>query len=220
MRRILCRLRAIWKKGLGLLRERDWRVTLQSLRAMRHRFLFSCQRYVLLARPLDQPLPSSQSQLEVTIRQATLDDIERFERFRPITRPWHLGQFTQRLRGGQLCFITLLPDGQIVNYGWASPEVWGEPYPIPLETGDIYSSFAYTLPAYRRLGLHEANFAARCRFLRERGYQRILALVETGNVATLALCQKVGYHEIGRVTFFTFLGRTVRRYTPRQHYQM
>lgn len=203
------RLRAIWEKGLAFLRQRNWRAMLQTLRAMRHRFFFSYQRFVLLARPLDQPLPSSsQPQLEVTIRQATLDDIELF---RSITVPWYSAH---RLGGDHICFITLLPDGRLVNYGLSSPEA-PKPYPIPLEPGDIYTSWAYTLPAYRRLGLHEANFAARCRFLWEKGYKRTLALVETCNVASLALCQKVGYREIGRVTVFTFLGRMIRRYGPR-----
>jgi L-amino acid N-acyltransferase YncA len=180
---------------------------------MRHRFFFSYQRYVLLARPLDQPLPSSsQPQLEVTIRQATLDDIERF---RPIAASWQLWQFTRRLRRGHICFITLLPDGRLVNYGWSSHEIW-EPCPISLEPGDVYSSPAYTLPAYRRMGLHEANFAARCRFHREQGYKRIVAQVKSDNAASLALCQKVGYREIGRATFITFLGRMVHRYRPRQ----
>ncbi|MFQ6087721.1 MAG: GNAT family N-acetyltransferase [Candidatus Methanofastidiosia archaeon] len=170
---------------------------------------------MLLARIVDQSLPSnSQPQLEVTIRQATLDDIERF---RPITSPWQLWHFSYRLHRDHICFITLLPDGEIVNYRWVSPELILGTYPIPLEPGDTYSGPAYTLPAYRRLGLNEANFAECCRFLREHSYKRILAIVETDNVASLEFCQKVGYQEIGQVTFFTFFGWTIRRYTPKQH---
>jgi len=184
----------------------------RALRTVWRRFSINYRHYVLLARPLDQPLPSSQPQLEVTIRQATLDDIERF---RPITTSWQLSQFTDCLRRGDICFITLLSDGRVVNYGWNSHET-SEFYPIPLEMGDIYTSFAYTLPAYRRMGLHEANFAARCQFLREQGYKRTVAVVEAGSVATLALCQKVGYQEIGRATFFAFLGRVARHYTLKQ----
>jgi ribosomal protein S18 acetylase RimI-like enzyme len=209
---ILSRLRAILGKDLRYLLQRDWPAIL--LNTVRRRFYIHCQRYVVLARSLDEPLPSSQPQLGVTIRQATLDDIERF---RPITVSWQLRQFFQRMCRGHICFITLLPDGRIVNYGWSSDEASQEPCPTPLEPGDACSSFSYTLPAYRRMGLHEANFAARCKFLREQGYKRVLAQVETDNVASLALCRKVGYREVGRATVFKFAGRTVRLYTPKRH---
>lgn len=206
------KLRTMWQRGRHFVQQQDWPAIL--LRTVRRRFSIVYQRYVIMARPLDEPLPNSQPQLEVTIRQATLDDIERF---RPITVSWQLRQFTQWLRRGNICFIALLPDGRIVNYGWSSDEAWEEPCPIELEPGDVCSSFAYTLPAYRRMGLHEANFAARCRFLREQGYKRVLVQVETGNVASLALCRKVGYQEVGRATVFKFLDRTVRLYTSRRH---
>jgi RimJ/RimL family protein N-acetyltransferase len=181
---------------------------------VRRRFFVAYQRYVILARPLDEPLPNNQPQLEVTIRQATLDDTERF---RPIIPSWQLEQFVHRLRDDHIFFITLLPDGRIVNYRWLSPELSTlESYHIPLEPGDIYSSFAYSLPAYRRLGLSGANFAACCRFLREHGYKRVLTRVEVNNIASLAACQRVGFQEMGRATLFKLLGRTVRRYTPRR----
>jgi RimJ/RimL family protein N-acetyltransferase len=80
----------------------------------------------------------------------------------------------------------------------------------------IYS-FAYSLPAYRRMGLSGANFATCCRFLREQGYRRLLTRVEVGNIAALALCRKLGYQEVGQATLFKFLGRAVRRYTPRRY---
>jgi ribosomal protein S18 acetylase RimI-like enzyme len=210
---ILSRLLTVWRKELRFLQRRDWPAIL--LNTVRHRFSIYCQRYVILARRLDEPLPNSQPQLEVTIRQATLDDIEKL---RPIIVSWQLRQFVQRMRRGHICFITLLPDGRIANYRWLSPELSSlESYHIPLEPGDIYLSFAYSLPAYRRMGLSGANFATCCRFLREQGYRRLLTRVEVGNIAALALCRKLGYQEVGQAKLFKFLGRAVRRYTPRRY---
>ena len=166
--------------------------------------------HVVVARLLTEPIIVPQPRLPITIRLATIADLKRFDGVATFSE---IKTYAKRFARGHICFIALHQD-QLIGYNWATTEVDPEleGASVRLRPGDVYISYAFTVPAYRGQGVVPALAACRLRYLQEMGYQRAIAIVDVKNHAALAAGRKVGYQEIGRATFRRILWWRTFRY--------
>lgn len=155
--------------------------------------------YLVLVRSLTEPIVIPQPRLPITIRLATPADLDKFDGVATFSE---IKAYAKRFTRGHICFIALYQN-RLVGYNWAAAEVDTEleGAPVRLQPGDAYAGYVFTVPAYRGQGIGPALSARRFRYLQERGYQRVIAIVDVNNQAELAVCRKVGYQEIDRATF-------------------
>jgi GNAT superfamily N-acetyltransferase len=123
---------------------------------------------VLLERSLRDDLPAVKPEAEVTLRLALPEDIDEITRLYS-SDPWlFIGEgptmpghekarelYLDRLRRGELCFLAMSGDA-IAHVNWIC-FAWGDAlpeHPIRLRTGEVYTTDALTLPAFRGKGLH------------------------------------------------------------------
>jgi ribosomal protein S18 acetylase RimI-like enzyme len=166
--------------------------------------------YVVRARPLTEPILVPQPRLPITIRLATMADLDKFDGAATFSE---IKAYAKRFARGHICFIALYQD-RLVGYNWAATEVdlELERAAVRLQPGDAYSGYAFTVPAYRGQGIVPALAAHRFRYLQEIGCQRAIAIVDVKNHAALAAGRKVGYQEIGRATYRRILWWRTFRY--------
>ena len=171
---------------------------------------FRSIEYVVVAQLLTEPIIVPQPRLPITIRLATIADLDRFDGIATFSE---IKAYVKRFARGHICFIALHQD-QLVGYNWVTPEVDPEleGAPVRLQPGDAYVGYAFMVPAYRGQGIMPALIAHRSRYLQERGYQRVIAIADVKNQAVLATCRKVGYREIDRATFQRILWWRTFRY--------
>ena len=161
--------------------------------------------YTVFTRSLLEPLPVVEPRISVTLRLATEADLGRFRGFVP---PSEMRHFAHRLAHGRYCFLAL--DGEnLAAYCWTATQV--EPdvdnLVMRLQPGDIYGDDAYTAPAYRRQGIQTALLVYRLEYMRNLGYQRVVAIVEENNTASQQMVRRLGYQEADHLSFRRILWR-------------
>ncbi len=208
----LRRIGALIQDVRTLAAQRNWRAAWQYAWQMLVTAPYRRIEFIVFARSLDQPIPEVQPLVPVTIRLATLEDIPRFEK---IVLPSAVRRFVNRIAHNRLCFVAL-HHTDIVAYCWATPEVRPDVdnISLDLEPHDIYFDDAYTVPAYRRRKLQTAVHLYRMRYVKQMGFRRAVLIVDIHNHASLALVQKLGYREIGKVTFVRILGKRWYLWSP------
>lgn len=161
--------------------------------------------YIVFARPLRERLPTLEPGLPVTLRKATETDLPRFQGLVP---PSTLCHFANRLAKGRHCFVAL--DGaRVAAYCWATGHVEFDVdnVDIALQPGDAYLDDSYTVPAYRGQRIQAALRLYTFRYMKELGHERVVAIVAENNTASKAFACKLGYQEIGHLSFRRILWR-------------
>jgi ribosomal protein S18 acetylase RimI-like enzyme len=138
-------------------------------------------------------------------------------RFEGLVRPSERHYFRQRLTHGRRCFLAL-DNNNLAAYCWATTQVEFEidNLEISLQPGDAYLDDAYTVPAYRRLGIQSALHVYRLRYLLNIGCRRAVLIVRTTNTASQNLVGKLGYHQVDRLSFRRLLWKRSYHYRQRR----
>jgi len=165
--------------------------------------------FMAFALSLQEPLPTVQPRIPVTMRLATEADLPRLRR---ITLPSEYRRFARRLAHGRLCFLAFLETDpeELVSYCWATTEIAPDidELILDLPSGNAYVDEAYTVPAYRRHGIQTAVHLFRLQYLQTLGCKRVILIVDVKNRASLALVRKLGYRKVGQALFLRVM-RTV-----------
>ena len=130
---------------------------------------------------------------ETTLRTLTLAD---YDRWMAIWQQAGLHSIRPQGRDSRWAFARQLASGTHTVLGL---ELAGELIGVVLATHDGRKGWINRLailPAYRRCGYAARLVAEAERVLREQDITIIAALIETGNDASLALFQKLGYSEL------------------------
>jgi len=154
------------------------------------------RRMILFEYPLNQQIPVLRSRLPVNIAILTERDLDAYNRYRP---DQSMKEIRARLARGDRCFACWYDD-RIVDAGWVATGRVYIPYlrrRLILGSGDIYNYDAYTLPAYRGLGIFMARISYVGRYNQQEGYSRGLALVAVENKAPRVILYKSGVRPIG-----------------------
>lgn len=200
------------RKILGLVRDLSdhtknhrWRESARCLVDVVLSLPYRSIEYVVFTRPLGEGLSSLEPDLPVTLRTATEADLPRFQGLVPPSELYH---FANRLAKGRHCFLAL--DGErLVAYCWATGHVEFDVdnVDIALQPGDAYFDDSYTVPAYRNQRIQAALRLYSHRYMKELGYQRVIAIVPEDNTAAKALACKLGDQQIGHLSFRRILWR-------------
>jgi GNAT superfamily N-acetyltransferase len=186
---------------------------------------------VLLERSLLDDLPAVKPDAEVTLRLALPADIDRISRLYS-SDPWlYLGEgpptprsaekardlYHDRLRRGELCFLAMSGD-QIAHVNW-SCFTWGDAlpsHPIRLRDGEVFTTDAITLPAFRGKGLHAFVLRAMLAHARARGLRHAYTLARVDRTDTFKGLFQLGWKECGCVIYFLPRGVTKAWFLWRQ----
>jgi GNAT superfamily N-acetyltransferase len=144
-------------------------------------------------------LPGLSPKIGLDIREFKPADIDVV---RQINRPSEFRACAQRLAKGHHGLLACHYD-QPVGYAWTSPgdDLSLERVKLPLQPGDALCVDVYTVPAFRRLGIHTALTLARFQLLRDLGYNRAVAYIDVQNTPSLGVWKKVDAQVIGHIDF-------------------
>jgi len=163
--------------------------------------------YTVCVRSLAEPLPTTKSQLPVTLRLATGDDLSRLK---GLVAASELAYFRRRLAQGRYCFMAL-HDEEPVAYCWATTEVklGVDNLKIELRPDDVYIDDTHTFPAHRRKNIQVALQTYCLEYMKSLGCRRAVLIIEEGNSASGRLFGKLGYKEIDHLSFRRILWKRV-----------
>jgi len=161
------------------------------------------RRMILFVYPLDKEIPVLRSRLSVNFTILTERDLDAYHRFRP---DQSRKEIRTRLDSGDRCFVCWYED-RIVDAGWVATGRVYIPYlrqHLVLGPKDIYNYDAYTLPAYRGLGIYMARNSYVARYNQKEGYSRSIAMVAVENRAPRVILQRSGLRPIGLYSCLRF----------------
>lgn len=166
--------------------------------------------YVVLARSVDESLPSFQARLPVTCRVAEPNGLSCL---REAVSPSEFERLSKRLAHGRICHLALHRDN-LAAYGWTTGEVDRriDNLELHLGPGDAYIDDLYTLPAWRRQGIQAALHTLQLQYLQRQKVERAVAIVAEDNIPSLGMFYKFGYQEVDRLSFRRVLFRRKYRY--------
>jgi GNAT superfamily N-acetyltransferase len=156
--------------------------------------------YVLVVRPLNEPLPEVQPKIALQIRPFTQADLVAA---RTMDRPSEARLCAKRLAEGHLGLLAL-HGGRPVGYAWGCGEMNTglERVPLHLEPGDVLCTDVFTVPEYRAQGVQTALTLARLHLFRGLGYRRAICYIEAGNAPSRVVWQrKLGCTNAGQIDF-------------------
>lgn len=193
----LDRLIELKEDWMYLFRRDGWRSALpqvgQAIATLPYRHL----QFVLLARSLLTPLPDLSSKILPDLRPFDSADLD-------FVRQNHLPSeailCAQRLQLGHRGLVACYGD-QVAGYGWGCTDTSLEKIDLPLKSGDVLCTDAFTAPAFRGQGVQTTLALARLHTFQELGYQRALAYIEIHNKPSLAVWRKVGSEVVGHIDF-------------------
>jgi GNAT superfamily N-acetyltransferase len=178
---------------------------------------------VLLERSLLDDLPAVKPDSEVTLRLARPADLAEISRLYasdpwlyivegppgPCSHELALDLYLDRLRRGELCFLAMSGD-TIAHVNWVCFS-WGDAlpdHPIRLRNGEVFTTDAFTLPAFRGKGLHAFVLRAMLAQARARGSRHAYTLTRVDRTDTFKGLFQLGWRECGRVIYFLPRART------------
>ncbi len=173
-------------------------------------------------RSLVEPVPPAANRLGASIRLATEDDLD-------LICPLYAGDswlwlgngpsdqaarglYLDRLRRGERCFLAFV-DGALAHANWTCFS-WGDAlpgHPIRLQPGEIYTTDAFTPPAFRGKGVHALVLGTMLNQARAVGARHAYTLGQLDRPDAHKGLRALGWRECGRVVYF--LPRGVAR-TP------
>lgn len=155
--------------------------------------LVSYKRYVILRRSVLESIPEIDIQKDISIKVAGHFDLPKFAK---IVSPNVLKKFAKLFDEGKICLIALDAD-EIIYYSWVSFE---QKSFVRIEEKEAYFFDAFTMPKYRRMGIHTRMTAERLKLIRQKGYESALVMVSTKNYPALKALKKVGFEESGEAS--------------------
>ena len=154
------------------------------------------RRMILFVYPLDNQIPVLRPKLSVNFAILTERDLDAYHIYRP---EQSTKEIRARLARGDRCFACWYDD-RIVDAGWVATGLVYIPYlrqNLVLGPKDIYNYDAYTLTAYRGLGIYMARNSYVARYNQKEGYLRSIALVAVENKAPRVILYRSGLRPIG-----------------------
>jgi GNAT superfamily N-acetyltransferase len=163
--------------------------------------------YIVLTRSLEEPLPNLTFDLPLRFEAA---DPNSFESLRGVIPPSEYRRLKKRLMRGRICRLVFW-NGYLVHYGWLSDKIDFETdnLELRLNPGDTYLDDAFTVPAYRRRGIHTLAHLDRLRWAQKNGFRRSVVIVNAKNAVPRRVMRKLNYQETDRLFLRRFLAKRV-----------
>jgi len=186
--------------------------------------------WILFDVDLTQPREEMKAKVDVEVREATAEDIERISFFANLvyargSDPSDMGEYDprhqkvereyvskimlDRFERGAKCFIATAGD-QVAHVNWICIG-WDHLF-IPdrrfeLGPDEVYTTDGYTTVAWRGKGVHEEVNNAMLLYARRNGYKRAFTIAELGRRRSHKGLYRVGWKVTGKVITFKIRGR-------------
>jgi GNAT superfamily N-acetyltransferase len=169
-------------------------------------------------RSLIEPLTTAPNRLNATIRLAREDDLGAICRLYAYD-PWlWLGSdpgdqtavqlYRDRLRRGERCYLACV-GSDLAHVNWTCYH-WGDAlpgHPLRLRPGEVYTTDAFTPPAFRGRGVHALVLGAMLTDARAQGARHAYTLGQLDRPDAHKGLRALGWRETGRVVYFQRQGR-------------
>jgi len=168
------------------------------------------KKAILFERSLAEPIQEVIPKVNVSIRQATIDDMDKFE---SIVDKDKFFRFQQRFKQGKICFIALDID-KVVAFSWISflNEYISEcQCEVKLKDNEAYVFDSFIDPAYRHKRLHSALIFQKFLYLRMQGYQKAIGYVDVDNTYSLKALVSSGHQPKKIFTLIEIFGLKFQR---------
>jgi RimJ/RimL family protein N-acetyltransferase len=169
------------------------------------------QGTILFERSLAEPIQEVIPKIKVSIKQATIDDLEKFK---DIVDSEKYHRFQQRFKKGNICFMVLDGD-KVVAFSWISFDNEYESesqIEVKLKDKEAYSFDTFVDPAYRNNRLYAAVIPARLKYLSTQGYEKVIGLVDDKNTYSLRAHASAGYRPKRTATLIKIFGLKFRHW--------
>lgn len=186
---------------------------------------------VLLERSLLDDLPVVKPNAAATLRLAVPTDLDEITRLYA-SDPWlYIAEgpptpgsykkardlYLDRLQRGELCFLAIVGD-TIAHVNWIC-FAWGEAlpsHPIRLRKGEVFTTDALTVSAFRGKGLHAFVLRAMLEHARARGDRHAYTLARVDRIHIYKGLFQLGWKICGRIIYFLPVGRSKAWFLWRQ----
>lgn len=165
----------------------------------------------MLERPLREPVPEISPKINVTIAQATIDDLPRFKDIVDVDK---YGRLRERFRRGQVCFAVYDAE-RIIGFSWISfDDEYDADVDIKVETGDheAYLYDSYVDSEYRGNRLYTSLLARKLNYLATRNFNRAIIFIAVTNLSSLRGALSVGFNPYRTVTTYRFFNTRLHRW--------
>jgi GNAT superfamily N-acetyltransferase len=180
------------------LKTAGWREAGKVLLKQVRQLVLSSAEFVILACSIENPGNIPEPRIPVELRRGLPEDIDKLG---DLVSPSSLKYFKYLFScDGLFCFVAT-HEGRIIACCWASTRFAPDRtrYHLNLAPWEAYVHNSYTAPEYRRLGVMSSLIAYRSMWLHNKGYRRLISLIDPNNVPSLRMDQKMGFQEIDRV---------------------
>lgn len=166
---------------------------------------------LLFERSLVEPPPSVGNPLGASIRLATKDDLDMLCGIYAADAWLWLGSrelYRDRLQRGERCYLAFV-GGALAHVNWTCFH-WGDALPgrpVSLLPGEIYTTDAFTPPAFRGKGLHALVLGRMLADARSGGARHAYTLGQLDRPDAHKGLLALGWREIGQVVYFQRRGR-------------
>ncbi len=152
---------------------------------------------IFLERPLAEPIKEIVPKIKVEIRQATVNDLDKFK---SVVSEKDLNLFQQRFKRGRICFVAL--DGyKVAAYSWISLDEYdtsnGHDITMQKKIGmtnkEGYFFDILVIPEYRNNRLQTALDTARLKYVHSLAYNRVLTGITANNTFSLKSAASSGF---------------------------
>lgn len=182
---------------------------------------------VLLERDLRRPIAAENANIDITIREATEDDLVQVTQLyanepylylgdvvcseagsascqSTAADPAALAQYRDRLRRGEKCFLAH-SGSEIAHVNWMC-FTWAEAvygHPIYLRAGEVYTTEAFTVPAYRGRNVHANVLATMLQMAQQAGYRVAYTVTRLERRQPFRAFRALGWRTAGKMLCFT-----------------
>lgn len=188
-------LQPIINKALVLLKQEGLRKTA----AWFLKSLVMPQRFIVLEYNLRGTLPAIQISWDLEVRQVTREELKKFKQSSP-SLPVEF--FYDEIYGLSTCFLTFV-HGEVARVVWLSlPGEFNRHFTLMPGEAELFQ--VYVLPKFRLLGINHKTYLYHLKWLKDHGYHRVYARVESSMRAWRQKMEQFGYERIGAITHFAF----------------
>jgi GNAT superfamily N-acetyltransferase len=170
--------------------------------------LFETRVVTVFRRPLDEPALDYPPKIPVTVREMTVEDLERFRHPPAYLREHRLEEFAERLKTGRVGVIALSGD-QVAGYAWLSLkneiERWTN-LEISLQQGEGYLFDLFIFPVFRGHGVYPTLQNYRFECLKGRGCRVAYGVVVARNFPALKWYERFGFTAVRQIGHIRILG--------------
>lgn len=205
-------IREFPKAFLYIKRQQGWRATLEMVGQFVIEPFYESHNGYILRRSLLDPIIVPKADIEMDIREVRVEDVSIMNTIMPNLR---VRRLEKKLQAGEICFAGVR-EGNVIAYvlaGFTDTPSTRSAH-LRLDPDESYLWAGYALPQYRRQKVVKVVNLSLCKSLQEKGYKKVVLLVEKSNQASLGHCIKMDYRITDEIIYLRKLNRVSCQINP------